>query len=94
MKRFSTYQPGRMIPSLTATRQDQKAAKIYGIPEQIFTFMYLGNIGPVAGVTLIRSFAEAALPDAQLVIAGDGTAAVLLPGACETAQTGQCLFCI
>ncbi len=49
--------------------------KIYGIPEQIFTFMYLGNIGPVAGVDfLIRSFAEAALPDAQLVIAGDGTA--------------------
>lgn len=52
----------------------QECCKKYGVPEQPFTFMYLGNIGPVAGVDfLIRCFAEAALPDAQLIIAGDGT---------------------
>ncbi len=39
-----------------------------------FTFMYLGNIGPVAGVELlIHAFAEAKLPDCRLVIAGSGT---------------------
>jgi len=42
--------------------------------EKPFTFMYLGNIGPVAGVDfLIRTFIEAALPDALLVIAGSGS---------------------
>lgn len=38
-----------------------------------FTFMYLGNIGPVAGVELlIKAFHLANLPDAALVIAGSG----------------------
>ncbi len=47
----------------------------YGIPPHLFTFLFLGNIGPVAGVDLlIHAFAEADIPDAQLVIAGDGTA--------------------
>lgn len=38
-----------------------------------FTFMYLGNIGPVAGVdTLIRSFCKANVRDCRLIIAGNG----------------------
>jgi glycosyltransferase involved in cell wall biosynthesis len=46
----------------------------YGIPEDRFTFLYLGNIGPVAGVEgLIESFHAAGLKQAQLVIAGDGS---------------------
>ena len=39
-----------------------------------FTFMYLGNNGPVAGVEfLIKSFYRAAIPDSQLIIAGSGS---------------------
>ncbi|MGB3946502.1 MAG: glycosyltransferase family 4 protein [Bacteroidia bacterium] len=39
-----------------------------------FTFMYLGNIGPVAGVdVLIDAFAKAAIPNTRLVIAGSGS---------------------
>ena len=46
----------------------------YGIPS-LFTFLYLGNIGPVAGVDLlISAFARADISDAQLVVVGDGTA--------------------
>jgi glycosyltransferase involved in cell wall biosynthesis len=38
------------------------------------TFMYLGNIGPVAGVEfLIESFAEAKLPGSKLIVAGSGS---------------------
>jgi glycosyltransferase involved in cell wall biosynthesis len=41
---------------------------------RLFTFMYLGNIGPVAGVEfIIKSFAQAGLKDARLVIAGSGS---------------------
>lgn len=47
----------------------------YGIPYNLLTFLYLGNIGPVAGVDfLIRAFHEAAVDAAQLVIVGDGSA--------------------
>jgi len=46
----------------------------YEIPEDRFTFLYLGNIGPVAGVEgLIEAFHTACLKQAQLVIAGDGS---------------------
>lgn len=39
-----------------------------------FTFMYMGNIGPVAGVDLlIDAFAKAGLQDARLVVAGSGS---------------------
>jgi glycosyltransferase involved in cell wall biosynthesis len=39
-----------------------------------FTFMYLGNIGPVAGVDLlIDSFEKAKLSNCRLVIAGSGS---------------------
>ncbi len=47
----------------------------YWIPQHMFTFLFLGNIGPVAGVELlIHAFAEADIPNAQLLIVGDGTA--------------------
>ena len=40
-----------------------------------FTFMYLGNVGPLAGVdVLIKAFEKANLDDARLVIAGSGSA--------------------
>jgi glycosyltransferase involved in cell wall biosynthesis len=46
----------------------------YNVPEDRFTFLYLGNIGPVAGVELlIEAFQIAQLPKAQLVIVGDGS---------------------
>lgn len=39
-----------------------------------FTFMYMGNIGPVAGVDLlIEAFANTGLDNARLVIAGSGS---------------------
>lgn len=42
--------------------------------DKIFTFMYLGNIGPVAGVDLlIDSFDKADLKNSQLIIAGSGS---------------------
>jgi len=51
----------------------------YGVPEDRFTFLYLGNIGPVAGVEgLIEAFHAACLKQSQLVIAGDGSS----KGAC------------
>ncbi|MBO7328714.1 MAG: glycosyltransferase family 4 protein [Lentisphaeria bacterium] len=43
-------------------------------PNSSFTFMYLGNIGPVARVDwLIDCFGKANLPDARFVIAGSGS---------------------
>lgn len=43
-------------------------------PEGKLTFMYLGNIGPVAGIPfVIKSFAKASLPNARLIIAGTGS---------------------
>lgn len=42
--------------------------------EHPFTFMYMGNIGPVAGVDLlIDAFEQAKLENARLVIAGSGS---------------------
>jgi glycosyltransferase involved in cell wall biosynthesis len=42
--------------------------------ERMFTFMYLGNIGPVAGVELlIKSFVLANIKNSRLVIAGSGS---------------------
>jgi glycosyltransferase involved in cell wall biosynthesis len=43
-------------------------------PHDKFTFMYMGNIGPVAGVDLlIDAFEQANLEGARLVIAGSGS---------------------
>ena len=50
--------------------------KLKGNNEQAdkFTFMYLGNIGPVAGVDLIiDAFIRANIPNSRLVIAGSGS---------------------
>lgn len=42
--------------------------------EKPFTYMYLGNNGPVAGVEfLIESFVKAEVPNSRLVIAGSGS---------------------
>ncbi len=42
--------------------------------EHIFTFMYLGNNGPVAGVDfLIKSFIKAKIPNSRLIVAGGGS---------------------
>lgn len=47
--------------------------------DEPFTFMYMGNIGPVAGVDLLLEAFEAAnLKDARLVIAGSGSAKATL----------------
>lgn len=44
------------------------------LKSEVFTFMYMGNIGPVAGVDLlIDAFVKADLNDARLVIAGSGS---------------------
>lgn len=84
-----TYTERRRIPRelvvTIPTWQDETAfenlplrsdgCRRYGIPEHLFTFLYLGNIGPVAGVDLlIHAFTEAAISNAQLLIIGDGAA--------------------
>ncbi|SNR74614.1 Glycosyltransferase involved in cell wall bisynthesis [Lutibacter agarilyticus] len=47
--------------------------------EKPFTFMYLGNIGPVAGIDLlIEAFVKADLKNCRLVIAGSGSQKELL----------------
>lgn len=41
----------------------------------MFTFMYLGNVGPLAGIdTLFEALRIAKLPDVRLVVAGSGSA--------------------
>lgn len=45
----------------------------------LFTFMYMGNIGPVAGVDLlIESFSQANLENCRLLIAGSGSKRIQL----------------
>ncbi len=52
----------------------RESAARYGVPHDLLTFAFLGNIGPVAGVELlIEAFHAAALPGAQLLIMGDGS---------------------
>lgn len=52
----------------------QAGCNHYGVPHNRFTFLYLGNIGPVAGVDyLIRTFHYAAIENTQLLIVGDGS---------------------
>lgn len=54
--------------------ENKDACERYGVDENKFTFLFLGNIGPIAGVDLlIDGFHEARLDHAQLVIAGDGS---------------------
>ncbi len=66
-----TWQDEGMYESSPA-RMD--VCRRYGMPENLFTFLYLGNIGPVAGVGfLIQSFYEASIDSAQLLIVGEGS---------------------
>jgi glycosyltransferase involved in cell wall biosynthesis len=54
--------------------QRTEAARHYNVKKDCFTFLFLGNIGPVAGVEhLIRSYAQAGLRETQLVVVGEGT---------------------
>ena len=70
-----------------------KACAQYGVPEDRFTFLYLGNIGPVAGVELlIEAFHTARLPQAQLVIAGDGSAKAACVGRARSLGAGEVRF--
>lgn len=58
----------------TPLPQRQDACRFYDVPEDKFTFLYLGNIGPVAGVErIIQGFHRAQLQEAQLIVAGDGS---------------------
>lgn len=83
-----TYWSSRRVPpsrvvTIPTWHDDQRfwplpdrtvAAQRYQVPEELFTFLYLGNIGPVAGVEdLIRAFSIAAVPSTQLIIIGDGS---------------------
>lgn len=53
--------------------QDEKLGSVRAGDEP-FTFMYLGNIGPVAGVELIiDAFSSSGLENCRLVIAGSGS---------------------
>lgn len=41
----------------------------------LFTFMYMGNVGPLAGIDILfDALREAQLPNARLVVAGSGSA--------------------
>lgn len=52
----------------------EKAINYDIVPNKPFTFMYLGNIGPVAGIDLlIEAFAKADLQNCRLAIAGSGS---------------------
>lgn len=56
--------------------QDEGAFTDYGQNNfnKLFTFMYLGNISPTAGVDLlIHAFQKTGLKNAQLIIAGSGS---------------------
>jgi glycosyltransferase involved in cell wall biosynthesis len=66
-----TWQDEGMFLKLPERSQ---AAKNYGVKEDCFTFLFLGNIGPVAGVEhLIHSYGQAGLKETQLVVVGEGT---------------------
>jgi len=59
----------------------------------IFTFMYLGNIGPVAGVDLlIKAFAKAQLRNCQLIIAGSGSSKADLQKLVQDKKYANILF--
>lgn len=52
----------------------ENSKEVYSSESSTFTFMYLGNLGPVAGVDfLIESFEKAHLENCRLVIAGSGS---------------------
>lgn len=81
---LNTLSSGRSIPRekfiIVANWQNEQKFAEYQKNKKshsndgLFTFMYLGNNGPVAGVELlIEAFAEAKIPRSRLVIAGSGS---------------------
>jgi len=83
-----TYTVGRKVPAARVgaipTWQDEsifagavsreEACRRYGVPAGRFTFLYLGNVGSVAGVDLlVRAFHRAGIDAAQLLVVGDGS---------------------
>ena len=64
---------------------DYRNSKKVEARKEPFTFMYMGNIGPVAGVDLLLEAFEAAnLKDARMVIAGSGSAKAALQEQAKT----------
>lgn len=54
--------------------QSNLSDKSANIKKRPFTFLYLGNIGPVAGVEfLLKGFLKAGLDNTSLIIAGNGS---------------------
>lgn len=98
----------KMVDTLSATRklpkdkylivrnwQDERPflATPSLVDENIFTFMYCGNVGPLAGVeTVIDAFVEAAIPHSRLVIAGSGSARASLEGKAKSFSTVKIEF--
>lgn len=57
--------------------EKSEACAKYSVSAELFTFLYLGNIGPVSGLDhVVRSFHVAGIVNAQLVIAGEGSARI------------------
>lgn len=66
--KFKVVQNWQNEESFTSYKPKEK------IRNGLFTFMYLGNIGPVAGVDLIiDAFSKSDIPSSKLVIAGSGS---------------------
>lgn len=66
------WQDSRPFERCTLSKEEAKAK--HGLEPAHFTFLYLGNIGPVAGVEfLIEAFCKANLPRSELIIAGNGS---------------------
>jgi glycosyltransferase involved in cell wall biosynthesis len=60
---------------------------------QPFTFMYLGNNGPVAGVEfLIKAFVKATIPNSRFIIAGSGSRTEVCKNLAKTLQVENIEF--
>lgn len=69
------------------------ANKIEEREVQPFTFMYLGNNGPVAGVELlISAFAKANIPNSRFIIAGSGSKTDVCKNLVQTLNVGNIEF--
>jgi len=63
------WQDERDFVNYASTHQNEK------VNGALFTFMYMGNVGPLAGIeVLFDALKKAQLPNARLVIAGSGSA--------------------
>lgn len=63
------WQDERDFVEYSDTHQNEKEV------DASFTFMYMGNVGPLAGIeVLFDALKEAHLPNARLVVAGSGSA--------------------